>query len=271
MARNSLKNLCRLIEVANKEVPVEQMFLTDLKRSIELDSEKEARKPSQTYKPSGLGCIRSMYYGVIGAECEAEKPNYCSVGICNSGSDIHVRIQTAIAGMKANGVDCEYIDVAEFVKSRNIPDIEVVDHCGMETKLFNRALNMSFLSDGIIRYNGHYYIVEFKTEASFKWTARTGVDEKHYKQATAYSLSLQLPEVLFVYINRDVLDMKAYMFVPTEEAKNALVAEIATCDEFVANKELPPKPTDLPRNACTYCGYRVLCDKNDNGVNEDGE
>ena len=269
MARNTLKNICRLIDAVNKDVPVEEMFLTDLKRSIEIDGEKEARKPSQTYKPSGLGCMRAMYYGVVGADCDSEKPNYSSVGICNSGSDIHVRIQTAISRMKENGIDCEYIDVAEFVKSRNIPDIEVVDRCGMETKLYNRALNMSFLSDGIIKYHNHYYIVEFKTEASFKWTARTGVDAKHLAQATAYSLSLQLPEVLFVYINRDLLDMKSYMFVPTDDDKEALIARIATCDEFVANKELPPKPTDLPRNACNYCGYRSLCEAENNGIKED--
>ena len=265
MAR-SLSNLGRLLDAVNKKLPTEQMFLTDLKKSIELSAEKEARKPSQTYKPSSMNCIRAMYYMVTGAEGAEDIPSYCSVGICNSGSDIHVRIQQAVTNMKELGMDCEYIDVAEFVKQRNIPDLEVVDHCGMETKLYHKSLNMSFLSDGVIRYQGHYYVLEIKTEASFKWTSRTGVDAKHYRQGTAYSYALQIPDVIFLYINRDVLDMKAYMFTPTEEMKRKLVGDIARCDEYIACEELPPKPTDLPPTTCRYCGYVALCEANEKGA-----
>lgn len=261
MARG-LRNLGRLLDAVNKKLPVEQMFLTDLKKSIEMGAREESRKPSQTYKPSSMNCLRAMYYMVTGADAAEDVPGYCSVGICNSGSDIHVRIQKAVSDMLKYGMDCEYIDVAEFVRQREIPDIEVVDHCGMETKLYHKSLNMSFLSDGVIRYQGRYYILEIKTEASFKWTARSDVDPKHYRQGTAYSYALQIPDVIFLYINRDVLDMKAYMFTPTDEMKRKLVGDIARCDEYISCGELPPKPTDLPATACKYCGYLALCEAN---------
>ena len=91
MARN-LKNIARLIEVANEKTSVEEAFLSDLKRSIELTAQKESRKPSQTYKPSSMNCIRCMYYQVTGEDAIEDKPNFTNVGICNSGSDIHERI-----------------------------------------------------------------------------------------------------------------------------------------------------------------------------------
>jgi hypothetical protein len=81
MARNSLKNVMHLIDVANQNIPVEQMFLSDLKRSIELTDEKESRPPSKTYKPSSMNCERQMYYQVIGAEQDKGNSNYCLVGI----------------------------------------------------------------------------------------------------------------------------------------------------------------------------------------------
>ena len=261
MARNSLKGICKLIDQANEKLSPEQSFLADLKRSIEMSADKEKRKPSQTYKPSSMKCIRNMFYQRTGAEPDEELSSYCSVGICNSGSDIHIRIQTAVEQMKENGIDCEYIDVADFVKSRNLDYLEIVSKSGMETKLFHKTLNMSFMCDGIIRYKNHYYILEIKTEASFKWSNRTDTDPAHYNQGTAYSVAFNLPEVMFLYVNRDILDMKAYIFKPTDKMKEDLVGEIEECEGYVGRLICPPKPVDIPRRVCDYCSYKSKCRK----------
>jgi len=262
MARN-LKNIARLIDVANDTKPIEEQFLSDLKRSIELTAKKESRQPSQTYKPSGMNCIRSMYYQVMGAEC-IDEPNFTNVGICASGSDIHERIQQAVIDMKDNGMDCEYINVAEYVRSRDLPDIDIVaepdfENGSYETKLYNKKYNMSFLCDGIIRYKNKYYILELKTEASFKWQTRSAVDTKHYMQGTAYSFNLGLDDVIFIYINRDVLDMKAFMYNVTDSMRQALVSIINDCQGYVDRQIPPPKP-DVPKNMCKYCGYKNVCE-----------
>jgi CRISPR/Cas system-associated exonuclease Cas4 (RecB family) len=270
MARN-LKNITRLIERANSVVPIEQQFLDDLKRSIEISDKKNSRKPSATYSPSGMGCIRAMYYKRAGIDVEGDS-NYTMIGICNSGSDHHNRIQTAISQMKDNGFDCEYIDVADYVKSRGLDIyLDIVDKCGNETKLFDRNRSISFLCDGIIRYQGKYYIVEFKTESSFKWRDRKGVDPKHYNQAVTYSLELQLDNVIFVYINRDICDYKSYLFEVTEYDRERIVDLIDTCENYVINKELPPKPKDATDRKCAYCAYQELCKVNSNGYKQGEE
>ena len=254
---NKLKNLARLIDSANAKLSPEQDFIGDLKRSIELTEKKNQRQPSQTYKPSSMKCIRNMYYQVTGTEQDEGETSYCLIGICNSGTDIHIRIQQAVEDMKNNNMDCEYIDVAKFVKDRELTDIEVVSKSGMETKLYHKKLNISFLSDGIIKYKGHYYILELKTETSFKFGMRKGVDESHYAQGIAYSFIFNLPEVIFVYISRDNLDMKAFMFKPTEEMKQDLVNKIVDCDGYKERGEVPPKPEGMK---CTYCNYKRACE-----------
>ena len=261
MARQSLKNIIRLIDAAKEQVPVEQEFLADLKRSIELNDEKDRRLPSQTYKPSGMNCIRASYYQVMGVEPDESSSSYTMVGICNSGTDIHVRVQTAVAEMKENGIDCEYLDVAEFVKSRNLDNLEIKSKSGMETKLYHKRLNMSFMCDGIIRYKGKYYILELKTESSYKFMNRHDVDPSHYNQGTAYSLAFGLDNVLFVYISRDVLDMKAFMFNVTNEMRSHLVDYIDECDSYVRRQIAPPKPENVARKTCSYCGYKTQCKK----------
>lgn len=262
MARNSLKNVCRLIETAKATLPPEQDFLNDLKRSIELDADSGYSLPSKTYKPSGMNCIRASYYQVSGIEPDKASSNYTLVGICNSGTDIHVRIQTAVERMKENGMDCEYIDVQQFVNSRGLTDkLQIVSKNGMETKLYHKKYNMSFMCDGIIKYKGHYYILELKTENSYKFMNRKDVDPSHYNQATAYSLAFGIDKVLFVYINRDVLDMKAFMFNVTNEMKTHLVGYIDECDSYVRRLIAPPKPENIVKKTCTYCSYKTQCRK----------
>lgn len=266
MARQSLKNVLRLIDEVKQTLPPEQSFLNDLKRSIELTAGKNKRKGSQAYKPSSMNCIRQMYYIVTGAEPEQCGETYTSVGICNSGTDIHQRIQQAVLDMKSNGIDCEYVNVADYVRSRGLDYLEIRKEPNFkkgeyETHLYHKKLNMSFLCDGIIKYKGVYYILELKTENTNKFWTRDGVDLSHYSQGTAYSLSLQITKVLFVYINRDVLDMKSFMFTPTDEMKMELVGRIEECDEHVKKLKVPNKPIDVAKKTCEYCSYRAQCRK----------
>ena len=261
MARQALKNVCRLIEAAKEKLPVEQEFLTDLKRSIELTDEKNSRKPSQTYKPSGMNCIRQSYYQVSGVEPDAGTSNYNGIAICETGTDRHVRIQDAVEQMKKNGMDCEYVDVAKFVKSRKLDYLEIKSKQGNETKLYHKGLNISFMCDGIIKYHNHYYIIEFKTEGSSKFFSRKGVDHSHYNQAICYSMALNIPEVLFVYISRDTLDMKAYIYTVTDEMKANIISYIEDCDGYIKRKIVPPIPENIERKTCSYCSYKTQCRK----------
>lgn len=261
MARNSLKSVLRLIDDIKDELPIEQSFLNDLNKSTEMDNDKNKREPSQSYKPSSMNCIRNMWYQVTGHPQEPSAIDYAGIGICDSGTDIHERTQRSVAGMLENGFDCEYVNVADFVRNRNLNYLEIKGQnpAGTETKLYHKDLNMSFLCDGIIKYRGAYYILELKTEAGFKWNARKGVDPKHYAQGTAYSIAFGLDNVIFVYISRDVLSRKAYMFTPTNEMKEELIGKITNCDSYIVKNELPPKPDELPKGTCGYCAYYNAC------------
>ena len=264
MARNSLKSVMRLIDVAKEEVPVEKAFLSDLERSIVMTEEKNDRIPSKTYKPSGMNCMRANFYQLMGKEPEKDNITYTGIGICNSGSDIHERIQKAVLDMVDNNMDCEYINVANFVRQRELDYLDIVaepnfEKGQFETKLYHKTLNISFLCDGIIKYKNKYYILELKTESSNKFWQRQGVDPVHYNQATTYSLSLGLDNVLFIYICRDNLEMKDFMFTPTSDMKNSIVGYIDECNSYVARQIAPPKPEPLNKKACMYCNYKKYC------------
>lgn len=177
------------------------------------------------------------------------------------GTDRHLRLQKAIDNMKNNNIDCEYIDVAEFINRRNIQDVEIIDKKEMETKLYNPKLNMSFLCDGIIKYKSKYYILEIKTESSNKFMKRQNVDESHFDQAVSYSINLGLNDVMFLYECRDVCLKKTYIFHVTEEMKKELLERIENCNKCVQELKPPAKPTNISKSTCSYCAYKKYCDK----------
>ena len=124
MAKSSLKNLLAIVNETKKQSPIAESFLMDLIQSIERTANKNEKKPSPHYKPSSLNCIRNMYYQIVGQDMDESIKEAVLVGIGESGTDRHERIQKAIMQMKSNGFDCEYLDVGEYVEENEIHDVK---------------------------------------------------------------------------------------------------------------------------------------------------
>lgn len=262
--RNPLFNISRLIDETNgKEVPVETSFSEDLKLCIE-KLNTPTSKPSIYYKPSSLSCIRNMYYQRIGADVDGNSISPDLVGIGESGTDRHLRIQYYIASMRNLGIDCDYISVPEYIAENGLDDLEVLESKQYETKLFNKRYNIRFMVDGLIKYKGIYYLLEIKTESGYKWINRTGVDPAHYNQAYTYSLCFNIPRVLFLYENRDCCTKKYYIMNITESDKQSIIDKIEDCESYVTTNITPPKPTDIEKKTCQYCNYKKLCRRDKN-------
>lgn len=259
--KSSLKNIHRLISEATKEAPLPASFLADLKRSIEMESENKSL-PSNTYKPSSLTCVRNMYFQVIGAPLDGDNRNAALIRITECGTSSHEYLQSHIAKMKEYGMDCEYIDVGEYIKANNLNHLEIKSRDGMETKLHDNELNLRFKCDGIIRYKGKYYILEIKTETSSKFMSREGVAEEHKAQASAYALSLRLDEVMFLYESREFCDWKCYLFKASKEFQQEYVInKIKLSNDCIQEGRIPPRPADAGAKLCRYCNYVMECKK----------
>lgn len=238
---------------------IENMFLNDLIASIEKVDEDDVYIPSKSYKPSSMNCIRNMYFQLEGRMPEVGTDSYTSIGILETGTDRHLRIQQAVMNMKANGFDCEYLDVPTYLSEHpELSDIEVIRSMGAETLLYNKTYNMRFACDGLVRYKGEVYIIEFKTEGSYKFDPRTGVDPSHYNQASAYSLSFKINNVLFIYIDRNSLKMKCYLLPVTDTMRERISSKIELCDRYLSRGVIPPKDA-VDYKTCAWCAYKTFC------------
>lgn len=251
----SLRNIAKMVSEASKEKTPEQEFLQSLNRTIVNMQTK--RKPSKTIKPSSLGgCKRNIYFQLIGAEIDKESTITAEViGMGESGTDRHERLQAAIIQMP----EVEWVDVEEYLKARPELGTVVQKKVGYEYKLYNEALNLSCLCDGIIKFKGKYYILEIKTEASFKWNNRYAPEEKHKVQATAYAIALGIKDVIFLYENRDVCGKKTFLYKVSDDEIETLVTEIYEIIDMAESGEVPPKSDD--KRECNYCQYKEECKK----------
>ena len=237
---------------------IEEEFLNDLTTSIEITAANNNYIPSQKYKPSSMHCLRNMYFQMVGQPPEKGGQPYTSVGILETGTDRHLRLQEAVSNMRRNGFDCDYLDVETYIKENNIPYLEVIKKNGPETLLYNTQYNMSFACDGLVNYKGNYYIVEFKTEGNYKFDPQVSVDPTHYNQATAYSLSFGLDKVLFIYVDRNSLKMKCYLLEVTDTMKERVLSKIDQCNMYLNRQVIPPKD-NVDYKICVWCAYRQFC------------
>jgi len=259
LARSKLNKIVKMVEEASSSSPLEKQFIADLNFSIEKTDSSIEHHPSKTFKPSSIGsCPRSIYYQLIGAKQDTERRSSATlVGILENGTDRHIRIQKAIEDMRGNGIDCDYIDVETFINERGLQDeITVVSKVGMETKCYSPIYNVSFLTDGIIRYKGKYYILEIKTMNAQKFIESRATREEHQAQGILYCILFHLDKVMYLYEDRNGLNKKAFVFEVSDEMKQELIDKMKYITDCVERNTLP----EIPENKkCTYCAYMQLC------------
>lgn len=247
--------------------PADQ-FVTMLQETIR--KMHPPRKPSASFKPSSLGtCLRRNYYELTGAAINNDPVSDELIGMGESGTDRHTRLQKYVQQMRAQGFDCDWVDVEAYLQAFPRPGVTIRRRQGAEVGLAYEPLGLHLFLDGLIKLNGTYYVLEFKTEASFKWQARKAPEPLHIIQVTCYALVMGLSDVIILYESRDTCRKKAYRVTITGDQKQALRLFIERVRGYVALKTLPPRTED--QTNCKYCPYTQICDRaGDTVAIEDG-
>ena len=255
------------------EVKYADEFLAGLIYTIEEEAKNNKYMPSPTFSPSGMKCERSMIYKLLAVPPDDKKESHQLVSICENGSERHEVIQSYVNKMKDNNIDCEYINVADYVREHKLPlfigkESNFIDEFETHLYTFDKTVGVdetsefpypvSFLCDGIIKLKGKYFILEIKTQASIKAMRQTYVHEEHKAQATAYSMLLGIADVMFLYEDRDLLGKKCFVYSPTKEEKTALHNKLVVCYNKSKENKVVAKP-ELDRKACLYCAYKKTC------------
>lgn len=245
------KSLYELLASAKKDEAKE--FLLSLTNYIEKSGEE--RKPSASITPSSLKCIRQIVYKLLAMPVEEEKRSYNLKGITEVGTYRHEALQEYITQMPS----WEYVDVEKYVKEKGL-ELRIGEKTDHELHLYDDKNRISYMCDGIIKNNdGKYFILEIKTMVSMKFMMiKNEIPDEYKLQATCYSYLMQIPDVMFLFEDRDLLIKKAMVFTPTQEEKNYIRDLIYRVNKFADENIIPEKP-DVDRKVCQYCRYKKRC------------
>lgn len=252
-----MKTLMSLINSKVESLPVEESFLNDLKTTV---AKMNPQTPSSPYfKPSSLNCMRLMYFDKIQAKKDSYVCDYSDARIPETGTASHEAIQYYVSNMKNCGLDCEWVDIEEYIKTNGLDYLVVKSKKEYETKLFDTRYNISFLCDGVIKYKGKYYILEIKTETDFKGANRDSADANHRRQSVCYSLCLGIKDIMWLYEERNFCTPKTFHTVVTDEEISEILLVFETVENAVKEMIPPSKPES--KRSCQYCAYTGECKK----------
>lgn len=227
-------------------------ILNELIYSIEYSASSIPHKPTSAFKPSMLKCEREVFFAFKNFDKDASSVDYQGIGILESGTDRHKRIQDAIQNSKT----IKYLNILDYINEKKLDYLSVIGEFGNETLMYDKRYNMRFMTDGIIEYKGRRYILEIKTESMMKFDKHDTVWEEHFNQASCYSMAFGINDVLFLYENRDTLAKKIIELTVTEDMKQSVIDFINSVNKHIQENSLPKK--NEGKN-CRWCGYRIAC------------
>lgn len=249
------------------ELPVNALFLAVLTTSIEDMSVSSSRKPSTNYSPSGLNCIRQMYYKRVCTPPDKEPCSYMDVGMSDTGTRRHEAIQQVLLWMNTQNKRFVYIDVATYIQEKQkrgkCLNIVVQGTFGAETALYDKERKVAFRCDGIIydTVGKKFYLFEFKNQISFKAAGKQSVDSVHHNQVVTYCALLDLDSAFVVYENRDTCELYCpEVYEVSEYDKQQVLNKIDTCESYVKKGQPPAVPSDsVSSGSCKWCIYKRTC------------
>ena len=185
-----------------------EMKFMELYNKTLLTCKEEQPYPTDFTRPSSLGkCARNIFFERTHAPKDPIDLNnpwiYNSVGILESGTDRHERIQNVLFKMEEQGF-IKNIDIPTAIKDAQAKGIksEFVkwNEDKTEARCCNTEYNLYFQADGLVELDNKKAVFEIKT-VSCKKLASIRKSQKplppHILQATAYAMCLGVDYILF--------------------------------------------------------------------------
>lgn len=255
-----------------------EMKFMELYNKTLLTCKEEQPYPTDFTRPSSLGkCARNIFFERTHAPKDPIDLNnpwiYNSVGILESGTDRHERIQNVLFKMEEQGF-IKNIDIPTAIKDAQAEGIksEFVkwNEDKTEARCCNTEYNLYFQADGLVELDNKKAVFEIKT-VSCKKLASIRKSQKplppHILQATAYAMCLGVDYILFFYEDRDFTSHFPILYKVTDEDKRVVTEKLALVDKCCREGVIPP-PNKLE---CMFCTYKELCNSIENEVAPEGE
>ena len=223
--------------------------------------DKNADKKRQTFAPSQMRCDRVSWFRLRGTQPDTiTSPDPALSFTAQMGTACHEAIQERLSVNLNRHNDSEWISVEEWVKSNPdyFADYDMdIKQKGHESLIdLRKPFPVSFACDGIIKFEGKVYLLEIKTAEFSSLNDLIEPKPKHMDQIKCYSTLMHIPNVLFLYQDRQYGQMKCFEVEVKDYEWEAVKYKMQTVMDLVeaniAPEGLPVGDPDCNQNMCPY-------------------
>lgn len=237
-------------------------FLNLYTSLIEEEIIEENLEPKhKTFAPSQMRCKRVSWFRLRGTQPDRVKsPDITLDFTAQVGTACHEAIQARLS----SALQEDWIPVRRYIKTHPeyFSDYDMdIEEKGYETQLELRSpYPVRFACDGIINFQGKIRLLEIKTAEFSSLNDLTGPKEKHLDQIKCYSTLLHIPDVIFLYQDRQYGEMKCFEVHVSETEWNDVKKQMEEV-MYLAEVNIAPEglPAGDPDCSPSMCPYSQVC------------
>lgn len=229
-----------------------------------VDSEitnKRSTAVHKTFAPSQMRCDRVSWFRLRGTDPDKlVKPDRTLEFTAEIGTACHELIQKRLSETLKD----DWITVEDWISQNSefFRDYDMsIQHKGYESQVDLRApYPVRFACDGIFRFKGKVYMLEIKTAEFSSFNDLTGPKPKHMDQIECYSTLLNIPDVMFLYEDRQYGDVKCFEVNVTKSVQDSVREKMTRVMSLVeANIAPDGLPLGDPDCSPSMCRYYKVC------------
>lgn len=211
----------------------------------------------KTFAPSQMRCDRISWFRLRGVQPDVNKTPDKSLNFtAQLGTACHEAIQKRLSEKLGSGwieVDTWINDNKELFKDYDL----TVTKAGYESRIdMRKPYPVRFGCDGIIRFQNKVRLLEIKTAEASSLQDLVEPKPKHIDQIKCYSMLLQIPDVLFLYQERQFGAMKCFEVNFKEyewtDMRKKMDNVLDCVNSNIAPDKLPQGDPDCNPNMCPF-------------------
>lgn len=236
-------------------------FLDLYQDTIDQDISKPSQGPKhRTFAPSQMRCDRISWFRLRGTQPDkVTNPDRGLEFTANIGTACHEIIQDRLSRRLKD----DWIEVQSWIDSNPelFSDYEYeIKKEGFESKInLIKPFPVRFACDGIVRFHGKIYLLEIKTAEFSSLMDLIEPKPKHMDQVKCYSTLLKIPDVLFLYQDRQHGELKCFevhfSLYDQECVRSNMQRIMDLAEANIAPEGLPVGDPDCSPSMCDY--YKV--------------
>lgn len=223
--------------------------------------EKNAQPKHQTFAPSQMRCDRVSWFRLRGTQPDAIKNP--DVGL-NFTAQVGTACHEAIQKRLIQNLGADWINVQDWINEN--PEFFSNYELELTLKGYESMIDLKkpypvrFACDGIFRFQDKVRLLEIKTAEFSSLNDLTEPKAKHMDQIKCYATLLNIPNVLFLYQDRQYGNLKCFEVTVKEEDQKQVREKMDNVMRLVeANIAPDGLPSGDPDCSQSMCPYWKVC------------